>query len=102
DVTLRALERRGMPLRGVRSGDRLSAGPVQLAVLHPPAQGPEGMENVRSLVLLVRHNDHTILLTGDLEGVGMDMLLARPPLTVDVVWTTSSSKYVGWSIAKPD
>ncbi|HYT87458.1 MAG TPA: ComEC/Rec2 family competence protein [Gemmataceae bacterium] len=85
EVTLRAIERRGVPVRVLRAGDRLTAGAVRLDVLHPPAQGPEGIENVRSLVLLVRHNEHTILLTGDLEGVGLDMLLARPALKVDVL-----------------
>src|SRR5262249_11341860 len=66
--TLAALEQHGIPMRTVRAGDRLSAGDVAMEVLHPPANGPEGNENARSLVLLVRHAGHVLLLTGDLEG----------------------------------
>jgi competence protein ComEC len=76
-LTLEELKRRGVPVRVVRAGDRLTAGPVTLDVLHPPAKGPVGVENVRSLVLLVRHADHRILLTGDLEGVGQQMVRER-------------------------
>jgi competence protein ComEC len=39
-------------------------------VLHPPPGGPSGNKNARSLVLLVRHEGHTVLLTGDMEGKG--------------------------------
>jgi competence protein ComEC len=58
---------------------------VTLDVLHPPAAGPDGNENARSLVLLVRHAGHTLLLTGDVEGPGLDMVLAAPPVPVDVL-----------------
>ena len=37
-------------------------------VLHPPQIGPDGNENSRSLVLLIRHAGHTVLLTGDWKG----------------------------------
>jgi len=69
----------------VKAGDRLSAGDVTLDVLHPPAAGPDGNENARSLVLLVRHAGHSLLLAGDLEGAGLDMVLATPPQPVDVL-----------------
>jgi competence protein ComEC len=84
-VTLRAIERHGIPTRVVRQGDVLTAHEVEMAVLHPPAAGPEGNENARSLVLHVRHRRRTILLTGDLEGPGLEKLLRSPPLTVDVL-----------------
>jgi competence protein ComEC len=86
-ATLDALERRRIAVRIVRAGDRLSAGEVKLEVLHPPADGPAGVENVRSLVLLVRHRGHTILLTGDLEGPGVDAAIARKVPAVDVLMT---------------
>jgi competence protein ComEC len=69
-VTLEALQQHGIPIRVVRAGDQLALGEVILDALHPPAVGPEGNENARSLVLLVRHLGHTVLLTGDLEGPG--------------------------------
>jgi competence protein ComEC len=83
--TLAHLERRGIPLRVVHAGDRLAAGDVSLVVLHPPTVGPLGKENVRSMVLLVRHLGHSLLLTGDLEDVGQNMVLERKPLRVDVL-----------------
>jgi competence protein ComEC len=83
--TLEVLERRRIPIRVVRSGDRLTAGAVELDVLHPPAEGPEGNENSRSLVLRVRHAGHTILLTGDLEDAGLTQVLAMPTAPVEVL-----------------
>ncbi len=83
--TLAALERHGVPLRIVQSGDWLSAGEVQMEVLHPPAKGPEGKENFRSLVLVIRHAGHALMLTGDLEGPGLARVANLPPPRVDVL-----------------
>ncbi len=74
---LQILYERGIPMRIAKAGDRLSAGDVVLEVLHPPAAGLDGNENARSLVLLVRHAGHSILLTGDLEGNGMQHILSE-------------------------
>jgi competence protein ComEC len=82
--TLEALQARGVPIRIVKAGDVLSAGAVRLEVLHPPASGPEGNENTRSLVLEVRHAGHTLLLTGDLEGPGLDRVLGLPRRPIDI------------------
>jgi competence protein ComEC len=84
-VTLEALERWRIPVRVVHVGDRLTAGDVSMVVLHPPEVGPLGKENVRSMVLLVRHLGHSFLLTGDLEDVGQERLLEKPPIRVDVL-----------------
>jgi competence protein ComEC len=86
-ATLAALERRAIPVRIARAGDQFRAGDVTLDVLHPPPNGPDGVENVRSLVLLVTHRGHTILLTGDLEGVGIDRVKSRPAPKIDVLMT---------------
>lgn len=82
-----ALERRGPRVRTATAGDRFAAGDVELTVLHPPRDGPDGVENVRSLVLLVRHRGHSLLLTGDLEGAGMDRVVAAPAPAIDVLMT---------------
>lgn len=79
------LERRRIPTRVVCAGDVLHAGALTLEVLHPPAAGPEGNENARSLVLLIEHAGHTLLLTGDLEHAGLQRLLGLPPVRVDVL-----------------
>jgi competence protein ComEC len=82
---LRVLEQYGLEPRVARAGDHFSAGAVEMEVLHPPAVGPEGNEKARSLVLLVRHADHSILLTGDLEGPGLERVLGLPRPAVDVL-----------------
>jgi competence protein ComEC len=82
---LDVIEGRGVPVERVAVGDRLHAGKVTLDVLHPPKTGPEGVENVRSLVLLVRQGRHSVLLTGDIEKAGLTELLASRPQPVDVL-----------------
>jgi competence protein ComEC len=83
--TLAELARHGIPVRIVSAGDHLTSGDVTMEVLHPPSSGPEGNENARSLVLAVHHAGRTILLTGDLEGPGLQRVLELPPRRVDVL-----------------
>jgi competence protein ComEC len=83
--TLLALDRHAVPRQIAFAGHRLTAGAVEIQVLHPPQQGPSGSENERSLVLLVRHAGHTILLTGDLEKQGTAYVLELPPIPIDVM-----------------
>ena len=93
ETVLAVLERQGMPLRVVAAGERFTAGNVAFEVLHPPRSLDgeemralrEANENSRSLVLLVRHEGHTILLTGDLEGEGQRLATAKPVASVDVM-----------------
>lgn len=66
-------------------GDRFTAPGVEIETLHPPPVGPVGSENERSLVLLIRHEGHSILLTGDLEKAGASGLLAQTPRQADVL-----------------
>jgi competence protein ComEC len=82
-----AIERHGVAVRIARAGDRFTRGGLTLDVLHPPADGPEGVENVRSMVLLLQHRGHTILLTGDLESEGVEHLKTRSALAVDILQT---------------
>ncbi|HLJ95681.1 MAG TPA: ComEC/Rec2 family competence protein [Gemmataceae bacterium] len=81
---LAAIRGKGVPIRTVQAGDHLVAGDVRCEVLHPPAVGPEGNENARSLVLRIRHAGHTLLLTGDLEGPGLTRVLALDPVRTDI------------------
>jgi competence protein ComEC len=66
-------------------GERFEAGAVTFDVLHPPMEGPPGNENTRSMVLLLRYGEQTILLTGDLEGEGQGLVRERPVPPVDVM-----------------
>jgi competence protein ComEC len=84
-LTLESLRQHGIAVRIVSAGERLSADEVAMEVLHPPPMGPDGNENARSLVLLVRHAGHSILLTGDLEGPGLQRVLSLPAPRVDVL-----------------
>ena len=86
-AAIAAIERRGTRVRSATAGDRFTAGAVEFTVLHPPRDGPEGVENVRSMVLLVRHLGHSFLLTGDLEGVGQDRVVSGPSPVIDVMMT---------------
>jgi competence protein ComEC len=83
--TLAVLRERGVPIRILKAGDRVTAGAVQIDVLHPPPTGPDGNENARSMVLEIRHAEHRILLTGDLEGPGLEQVLQLPPRPTDVL-----------------
>jgi competence protein ComEC len=94
--TLAVLERHAIPRRILRAGDRLTAGGVEVDVLHPPAAGPEGNENARSLVLLVRHAGHAMLLTGDLEGAGLARVLGLRPEPVDVLMAPHHGSRTGY------
>jgi competence protein ComEC len=84
-ATLEALDRAGVPRRIASTGDRFTAGEVELEVLHPPPSGPPGVENERSLVLHVRYKGRSLLLTGDLEKTGAAWVLDRPPVRCDVL-----------------
>lgn len=82
---LARLEKQGVPTRVLRRGTVLAAGDVVIEVLHPPADGPTGTENARSLVLGLRHGRNRLLLTGDIEPPGLAMLLQQPPWRADVL-----------------
>lgn len=82
---LDAIRVAGVPTRLAAAGQTFTAGDVTLEVLHPPPAGPPGIENERSLVLLVTHAGQTILLSGDLEKAGTEVLLKTRPRPVDVL-----------------
>ena len=82
--TLGSLERRGVPVEPLSAPAVLEIDGVEFEAIHPPALGPEGIENVRSLVLEIRHAGHKIMLTGDLEGLGAAMVRQLPARKIDV------------------
>lgn len=83
-AVLEAVQRAGITTRVMAAGESYTAGDVQLHVLHPPPQGPIGTENTRSLTLLVQYAGQSIVLTGDLEGIGQEMVQRWliPPVAV--------------------
>jgi competence protein ComEC len=84
-LTLTVLRERSIPIRILSRGDRLQAGAVTIEVLHPGRDGPAGPENVRSMVLRIDHAGHTLLLTGDLEGLGLAEVIKTPIKPIDVL-----------------
>ncbi len=84
-LTLKTIQVREVPLRSVSFGDHLQSGSVQMEVLHPPELGPPGVENARSMVLLIKHQNHRILLTGDLEKEGLNRFKVHKPIPVDIL-----------------
>jgi competence protein ComEC len=102
------LRRRGIAIRETWAGDRFTLGEVGITVLHPPQEGPEGpSENLRSMVLLVEHQGHRILLTGDLEGKGLDWLTDHDKMHIDVLMaphhgspSANHAKLAEWSTPK--
>ncbi|MBX7168311.1 MAG: ComEC/Rec2 family competence protein [Pirellulales bacterium] len=83
DQALRAQRLRPEP---VTAGCVLLAAPeLRVEIISPPDQELRGRDNAESLVLLVEYLGHRILLTGDLEGEGVERLLAQEPLDCDVI-----------------
>ena len=56
-----------------------------MLALHPPTQGVAGTDNANSLCALIEFAGRRILLPGDLEPPGMQMLVAQTPTKVDVL-----------------
>lgn len=81
-----AIDGRGVPIREVRSGDRLAGGEgCLIEVLHPSRRGVLGTTNANSIVLAVEYQGRRILLPGDLESPGLDDLLAEEPKHCEVL-----------------
>jgi len=86
DALRRAIQRADIPLREVWGGDRLSnPGGAKIEVLHPPRRGVLGSDNANSIVLAIEYRGKRLLLTGDLEGVGMTDVVAEEPWDCDVL-----------------
>jgi competence protein ComEC len=81
-----AIDRAGVPIREIFSGDRLQvASDVSLRVLHPPERGVLGSDNANSITLAVEHAGRRMLLPGDLESPGIDDLMAEEPYNCDIL-----------------
>ena len=102
DETIAVLKRAEVPMRTVHAGQSFAAGEVAFEVLHPPADGPPGIENERSLVLAVRHAGHTLLLTGDLEKAGTSRVLSLPPVAADVLQAPHHGSRAAFPVALRD
>jgi competence protein ComEC len=81
-----AIEQHGVQLNVAAEGMNLSTDPAfVLRTLHPPALGIDGSDNANSIVLELEHQDHRVLLTGDLEKGGISRLLKNDRRHYDVL-----------------
>lgn len=82
---LEIITENGLTTENVARGTEWVWGSCRFTVLHPSGGEFFPSDNANSLVLLIEIAGRRILLTGDLEGPGLDSLLRRPPLPVDVL-----------------
>jgi competence protein ComEC len=101
--------RERVPMRFLWTSDRLLLDDdVSISVLHPPAgHGIPRMDNANSVVVRIEFAGRSILLTGDIDGPGLDHLLSQPPIDVDVMLSphhgspaANPPALAGW--ARPD
>ena len=81
----RVLRAHGVAIHELKAGDRLANGGVAFEVLHPDLIGVAGSDNANSLVLSVEHMGQRALLTGDLEGHGLEWLMSQERLACQVL-----------------
>ncbi len=68
-----------IPVRETSAPEAWESGGVRFTIQHPPSGWyPDASDNARSLVLDVAHGDRHLLLTGDLEQMGLIELIAHP------------------------
>ena len=77
----------GIPVRTIAAPSTWNQGSTQFTVLHPPPDWhPETPDNARSLVLDVAHGGRHLLLTGDLDQLGLVELVAQTqPKPIDLM-----------------
>ena len=87
DELLEVARRRDVPIVRVGAGERILAAGLQLDVLHPgPDPYPRAAENNSSLVLRLSLDARKVLLTGDIERLAEeDLLAASVPLSADLL-----------------
>jgi len=70
-----ALEEYGVPVRDVIAGDRFRVGEAVVEVLHPPEGSFGEHDNAASMVLSVEYGGRRIILPGDVDEDGLDLVL---------------------------
>ncbi len=82
---LAATERRGVEHITWKKGSFRQGKGWSMLALHPPEKGVAGTDNANSLCVLIEFAGRRILLPGDLEPPGMQMLVSQTPTKVDVL-----------------
>lgn len=79
------LDAHNVRIDSLARGDRLLGKFCNIDVLSPPVFGTNDSDNSNSVVVLVSYESSRILLTGDLESTGLELLLSGVPIDVDVL-----------------
>lgn len=83
---LAILREQGIKVQLLEAGDVLATGAdCEVACLGPPRSGTGGGDNSDSIVLAITSGGRRVLLTGDLEGPGLELLLRGRRMTCDVL-----------------
>ena len=82
---LKASARRGVDHITWNKGTHWQGKGWNLLALHPPEQGVKGSDNANSLSIVIEYAGRRILLPGDLEPPGMQMLVSQTPIAVDIL-----------------
>lgn len=74
-----AIQRYRIPVLQVSREARHLWGDRQINILHPPRVWVDGNENANSLVVDLRHGGRSLILPGDLESPGLELVVAGLP-----------------------
>ena len=78
-LLLDQLRARGIPIRTIAAPLMWDRAGAHVKVLHPPVHWhPEASDNARSLVLDAEYEGRHLLLTGDLDQIGLSELVSGP------------------------
>ncbi|NLK28737.1 MAG: DNA internalization-related competence protein ComEC/Rec2 [Clostridiales bacterium] len=97
----------GINVSYLRAGDVLMDGELKVTCLHPQIEYIPSSRNSYSMVLSVTYGEFDLLLTGDLEQDGENILMAKYPYDYDVLkvahhGSKNSTKKEFLSIIKPE
>ncbi len=72
------LERNGIPVRELSRDDQWADEKQSIALFHPPMIRLRGNDNVNSLVVRIDFGGRSLILPGDIEPPGTDLLIQQP------------------------
>lgn len=94
----------GVATRRIDDSTRWERNGFAIRVLHPSADEWFGSDNSRSVVLEIEYAGRRILLPGDLETPGLELVLSRPSQPYDVVMAphhgserSAPQRFAGWA-----
>jgi competence protein ComEC len=99
-----SIEQADVAIRGVSNQHQFRIRDATMRILHPPDGARFGADNDASIVLFIEYAGFRMLLPGDLEGVGVELLTIQPALDTDLVMaphhgslTVDPRDFLDWS-----